>query len=583
MAIFELDAKSLSAMFCAGVQELEANKDWINELNVFPVPDGDTGTNMTLTLLSAVNEVKNLKDPTLPALGKAISSGSLRGARGNSGVILSQLCRGFTKVLKDAEVLNGEVLVKALNAATETAYKAVMKPKEGTILTVARGISEKAAELAEEQLDLTETVRLLIEHGDAVLENTPELLPVLKEAGVVDSGGQGLMVFIKGMYAVMTGEKTFDLEAEAAKGKEKAAGSGPKAVSGDRTAYSVEFTIKGAGMTEEDEVDLKTYLSGIGESVMVLSLNDTVKARVNTNDPGLAIQRGVEYGTLSKIKINALEEPIKTPAKTEAPKPAEKTAGESAATAAEQLKAEPAPAAVPARPAAEEPKKEPGKQYGFVTVASGDGLTEIFKALGADGVIMGGQTMNPSAEDFLNEINKVNADTVFLLPNNKNIIMAADVAAEMVRMSGERNVIVLPTKTIPQGISALIYFDPGVSAEENTENMKNGIDAVRTGQITYAIRDTVIDGKVIEQNDIISIGDHSALLAVGKDTFSVARETVNALVSEEAGAISIYYGSAVPSEEAEKLGQTVEADYPNCDVEVQSGGQPIYYYIISVE
>ncbi|MBO4290004.1 MAG: DAK2 domain-containing protein [Lachnospiraceae bacterium] len=575
MVIFELDAKLLSAMFCAGVQELEANKDWINELNVFPVPDGDTGTNMTLTLLSAVNEVKNLKEPTLSTLGKAISSGSLRGARGNSGVILSQLCRGFTKVLKDAEVLNGEVLVKALNAATETAYKAVMKPKEGTILTVARGISEKAAELAEEQLDLTETLRLLIEHGDAVLENTPELLPVLKEAGVVDSGGQGLMVFIKGMYAVMTGEKTFDMEAEAAKGKEKAAGSGPKAVSAERTAYSVEFTIKGAGLTEEDETDLKTYLAGIGENVMVLSLNDTVKARVNTNDPGLAIQRGVEYGTLSKIKINALEETIKTPARTEEPK-AEKPA-EKPAPAPEKV--EPAPAA-PVLPKAEEPKPEPRKQYGFVTVTSGDGLTEIFKAMGADGVIMGGQTMNPSAEAFVGEIEKINADIIYILPNNKNIIMAAELAQYMV---ADKKVVVIPTKTIPQGISALIYFDPGLSEEENTENMKNGIAAVRTGQITYAIRDTVIDGKVIEQNDIISIGDHSALLAVGKDTFSVARETVNALVSDEAGAISIYYGSSVSPEEAEKLGETVEADYPNCDVEVQNGGQPIYYYIISVE
>ena len=572
MAIFELDAKLLSAMFCAGVQELEANKDWINELNVFPVPDGDTGTNMTLTLLSAVNEVKNLKDVTLPALGKAISSGSLRGARGNSGVILSQLCRGFTKVLKDAEVLNGEVLVKALNAATETAYKAVMKPKEGTILTVARGISEKAAELAEEQLDLTETVRLLIEHGDAVLENTPELLPVLKEAGVVDSGGQGLMVFIKGMYAVMTGEKTFDMEAEAAGGRDKAAGSGPKAVSADRTAYSVEFTLKGAGLTEEDEIDLKTYLAGIGENVMVLSLNDTVKARVNTNDPGLAIQRGVEYGTLSKIKINALDEPIKKPARTE----------EKAADPLEE-KTSPAdtkPAAASVVKEAPKPAPEPRKRYGFVTVTSGEGLTEIFKTLGADGVIMGGQTMNPSAEAFVSEIEKVNADIVYILPNNKNIIMAAELAQYMVN---DKKVVVLPTKTIPQGISALIYFDPGLPESDNTENMKNGIEAVRTGQITYAIRDTVIDGKTIEQNDIISIGDHSALLAVGKDTFSVARETVNALVSEEAGAISIYYGSAVDAAEAEKLGQTVEADYPNCDVEVQFGGQAIYYYIISVE
>ena len=573
MAIFELDAKLLAGMFCAGVQELEANKDWINELNVFPVPDGDTGTNMTLTLVSAVNEVKNLKDVTLQSLGKAVSSGSLRGARGNSGVIMSQLCRGFTKVLKDAEVLNGEVLVKALAAATETAYKAVMKPKEGTILTVARGISEKAAELAEQagaedrQLDLAETVQQLIVCGDEVLEHTPELLPVLKEAGVVDSGGQGLMVFMKGMYAVMTGEKTFDLEAEKAAEKAKTAAHGPKAVSAERTAYSVEFTIKGAGLTEEDEVDLKTYLAGIGESVMVLSLNDTVKARVNTNDPGLALQRGIEYGTLSKIKIAALEEGLKKPAQKE-----EKT--------------EPAPAPVPEQPAAAPVHREAPaptaekKAYGFVTVTTGSGLTEIFKALGADGVIEGGQTMNPSAEAFVSEIEKINAETVYILPNNKNIIMAAELAQYMV---SDKKVIVLPTKTIPQGISALIYFDLTLPEAENTENMKAGIEGVRTGQITYAIRDTEIDGKTIEKNDIISIGDHSALLAVGKSTYDVARETVNALVSDEAGAISIYYGDAVSAEEAERLGRQVESDYPNCDVEVQNGGQPIYYYIISVE
>ncbi len=553
MAVYELDARTLGEMFCAGAMKLEENKDWINELNVFPVPDGDTGTNMTLTLESAVNEIKNLPDMTLSLLGKAISSGSLRGARGNSGVIVSQLVRGFVKGLKDVEILDRVSIANAFTLASETAYKAVMKPKEGTILTVARGIAEKAVELAPEDTDLTDFFSKILEHGDAVLESTPELLPVLKEAGVVDSGGQGLMVFLKGAYAVLTGELHADISAITAKKTET--DTETAAVLSELQGYLVEFTVKNPAMAENAEKLLKEQLAALGKDAMAISLGTSIKAQVKTNHPGLAIEKALSCGVVSKVKLEAIEEKLPETAACETAEPADEA---------------PEPAAVVGEK----------KDFGIIAVAAGAGMEEIFRSLGADGVIMGGQTMNPSAEDIVGEIKKVNADVVYVLPNNKNIILAAEMAQYLVP---ERTIVVIPTKTIPQGITALIAFDPSAGAEENTSNMTEALENVKTGQITYAIRDTAIDGRGIKENDIISIGDHSALLAVGSSTLSVAKDTVAALVGEDDSAICVYYGADVSDDVAEALRAELEETYSDYDAEVQSGGQPVYYYIISVE
>ena len=547
-----IDAKLLARMFLAGAKNLEVKKEWINELNVFPVPDGDTGTNMTLTIMSAVKEVNNLEDVQMTSLAKAISSGSLRGARGNSGVILSQLLRGFTKGIRDLEELDAVALARAVDKGVETAYKAVMKPKEGTILTVARGVADKALELAEDAEDLQTFLEDVLEEGRRVLAKTPDMLPVLKEAGVVDSGGQGLMVVLEGAFDAFMGKEvdlTFDGGESA-----KVVKITPQAEADIKFGYCTEFIIVlNKEFTAEDEVDFKAYLSSLGDSIVCVADDEVVKIHVHTNDPGLAIQRALTYGSLSRIKIdNMREEHQEKPIKD-----AEKIAAQQA----------------------EEAAKAPKKEVGFISVSIGEGFGQIFRDLGVDYLIEGGQTMNPSTEDMLNAISKVNAEHIFILPNNKNIILAANQAKALTK---DKDIIVIPTKTVPQGITAVINYVPEKSVEDNEKDMTEEITRVKTGQITYAVRDTHIDDKEIHEGDIMGIGDHG-MLAVGKEVAAVAKETVEQMVDDETELISIYYGEGFTEEEAEKLAGELEEQYDYCDVEVNCGGQPIYYCIISVE
>ena len=547
-----IDAKLLAKMFLAGAKNLEVKKEWINELNVFPVPDGDTGTNMTLTIMSAVKEVNGITDLTLETLAKAISSGSLRGARGNSGVILSQLLRGFTKRIREHEELDAVTLARAIDKGVETAYKAVMKPKEGTILTVARGVADKALELAEDAEDLQSFFEDVLAEGNRVLQRTPEMLPVLKEAGVVDSGGQGLMVVLEGAFDAFMGNEidlTFDAGESA-----KVVKISPQAEADIKFGYCTEFiVVLDKKFTEQDEVEFKSYLSSIGDSIVCVADDEIVKIHVHTNDPGLAIQRALTFGSLSRIKIDNMREEHQ-----------EKLIKDAEKVAAKQ---------------AEEDAQKTRKEVGFISVSIGEGFGEIFRDLGVDYLIEGGQTMNPSTEDMLNAIARVNADTIFIFPNNKNIILAANQAKALTR---DKNIVVIPTKTVPQGITAVINFVPEKSAEENEKAMLEEIQRVKTGQITYAVRDTHIDDKEIHQGDIMGIGDHG-MLSVGRDVVSVAKESVEAMVDDESELISIYYGEDFSQEEAEKLGEELEEMYDFCDVEVNCGGQPIYYCIISVE
>ena len=547
-----IDAKLLARMFLAGAKNLEVKKEWINELNVFPVPDGDTGTNMTLTIMSAVKEVNNLEDVQMTSLAKAISSGSLRGARGNSGVILSQLLRGFTKGIRDLEELDAVALARAVDKGVETAYKAVMKPKEGTILTVARGVADKALELAEDAEDLQTFLEDVLEEGRRVLAKTPDMLPVLKEAGVVDSGGQGLMVVLEGAFDAFMGNEvdlTFD-EGESA----KVVKITPQAEADIKFGYCTEFIIVlNKEFTAEDEVDFKAYLSSLGDSIVCVADDEVVKIHVHTNDPGLAIQRALTYGSLSRIKIDNMREEHQ-----------EKLIKDAEKIAAQQ---------------AEEAAKAPKKEVGFISVSIGEGFGQIFRDLGVDYLIEGGQTMNPSTEDMLNAISKVNAEHIFILPNNKNIILAANQAKALTK---DKDIIVIPTKTVPQGITAVINYVPEKSVEDNEKDMTEEITRVKTGQITYAVRDTHIDDKEIHEGDIMGIGDHG-MLAVGKEVAAVAKETVEQMVDDETELISIYYGEGFTEEEAEKLAGELEEQYDYCDVEVNCGGQPIYYCIISVE
>ena len=558
MATKTIDANMLAKMFLAGAQNIEAKKEFINELNVFPVPDGDTGTNMTLTILSAAKEVTALADVDMKNLAKAISSGSLRGARGNSGVILSQLLRGFTKSIRDEKEIDTAALAAACQRARDTAYKAVMKPKEGTILTVASGIADKAAELALETEDLEEFIPAVIEHADEVLQKTPEMLPVLKEAGVVDSGGQGLLEVIRGAYDAFLG-KEIDYSAIApAAGNSTAVKVSVEEEKEIKFGYCTEFIILlEKEFTENDEHELKAYLSSIGDSIVCVADDEIVKIHVHTNDPGLAIQKALTYGQLSRMKIDNMREEHR-----------EKLIRDSEKLAKEQAEVE-------------EAKKtaEPKKPMGFIAVSIGDGMNEIFRELGADYIIEGGQTMNPSTDDMLKAIDQVNAETIFILPNNKNIILAANQAKAMTE---DKNIIVVPTKTVPQGITAMISYVPEKSAEENEEAMTEGIQMVKTGQVTYAVRDTHIDEKEIHQGDIMGLGDHG-LLAVGQDILTVAEETIRAMVDEDSELISIYYGEDMSEEDAESLGEKIEQAYPDCDVEVNYGGQPIYYCVVSVE
>ena len=558
MATTTIDAEVLKKLFLAGAANLEAKKEWINDLNVFPVPDGDTGTNMTLTIMSAAKEVNSLAAPTMQTLSKAISGGSLRGARGNSGVILSQLLRGFTKVVRDYDELDSIIISTAFQKAVETAYKAVMKPKEGTIISVARGMADKILDLSTEIDDLEELLDKVIKYGDEVLEHTPDLLPVLKQAGVVDSGGQGLMQVLKGAYDALLG-KEVDYEIEDAGN-----GSGVVKISEEtekeiKFGYCTEFIIVlNHPLSEQEEHEYKAYLESIGDSIVVVADDEIVKTHVHTNDPGLAIQKALTHGSLSKIKIDNMREEHQEKLIKDAEKLAEKQKEEEEAA-----------------PKADEPRKD----MGFISVSIGEGMNEIFRGLGVDYIIEGGQTMNPSTEDMLSAIDHVNADHIFILPNNKNIIMAANQAASLVE---DKEIIVLPTKTIPQGIVAMVNYIPDYSAEENKETMLSEIDNVKTGQVTYAVRDTEIDGKVIKQNDFMGIGDKE-ILSVGTDLKATTLEMIDAMVDEDSAIVSIYYGTESNEADAEAIGAVIGAKYPDVEIEVNNGGQPIYYYVISVE
>lgn len=565
MEITSINSKLLARMFLAGAKNLDSKKDWINELNVFPVPDGDTGTNMTMTIMSAAKEASSLTNPTMAELAKAISSGSLRGARGNSGVILSQLFRGFCKVIKEYDEIDVTILCEACQKAVETAYKAVMKPKEGTILTVAKGAAEKALELSDETEDVVTFVEEVIKQAEYVLDQTPEMLPVLKQAGVVDSGGQGLVQVLKGAYDALIG-KEIDYTIEGAP-----TGAAPAKISAETEAeikfgYCTEFIIVlNAPMSDNEEHAYKAFLESIGDSIVVVADDEIVKTHVHTNDPGLALQKALTFGSLSKIKIDNMREEHQ-----------EKLIKDSQKLAAQQKAEE---EAYEAAQADEKTNNMPAKEMGFVSVSIGEGMNEVFRGLGVDYLIEGGQTMNPSTEDMLNAIEHVNAKTVFILPNNKNIIMAANQAVDLVE---DKQIIVIPTKTIPQGITALVNYIPDHSAEENKEQMMAEIENVKTGQVTYAVRDTEIDGKTIKQNDFMGIGDKS-ILSVGTDLRATTLEMVDAMVDEDSAIVSIYFGSDSDEDSANELAAAIEEKYPDVEVEVNDGGQPIYYYVISVE
>ena len=552
MSANTIDAQMLARMFLSGARNLELKKEWINELNVFPVPDGDTGTNMTMTILSAVGEVEKLSEMTMTTVSKAMSSGSLRGARGNSGVILSQLFRGFGKSVKEKEILSLTDIAAAVEKSCETAYKAVMKPKEGTILTVARGVSEKARELAAlsetEEISMEDFLRQVVDEGNATLERTPELLPVLKEAGVVDSGGQGLMCILEGAYLAFIG-------------KDVTAGEGEDQKEVLKYSYSVAFKIKPAGpLAEESVKEVKDYMTKLGDAVVYLTDSGKVRVHMHTNDPGMALTKALNYGALTLISVHNLHEDTDKERKEDA---------ELMAELMERAKAKEAAASAAVE----------NKPVGFISVSVGAGMGDIFRELGVDCLIEGGQTMNPSTEDMLNAIAQVHADTIFILPNNKNIVMAANQARDLTE---DKKIIVVPTKTIPQGLSALIAYVPEMSVEENEEAMLEAVSLVKTAQITYAVRDTKIDDKEIHENDIMAVGDHG-ILAVGTKIDAVAVEAVKEMADEDTELISIYYGEEYSEEAANELAAELENEYPDCDIEVNAGGQPIYYCIISVE
>lgn len=554
MAVKTINTELFRKMFLAGAANLEAKKEFINELNVFPVPDGDTGTNMTLTIMSAAKEVQSLENADMLTIAKAISSGSLRGARGNSGVILSQLLRGFTKEIREHKEIDAVILAKACERATATAYKAVMKPKEGTILTVAKGISRKAEELAETTEDLEVFIPEVIKYAEEVLAQTPEMLPVLKEAGVVDSGGQGLLEVIHGAYDAFLG-KGIDYAAIEASGGTKMVKPSQQAEADIKFGYCTEFIIMTEKeFTDKNEAEFKAYLESIGDSIVCVADDDIVKIHVHTNDPGLAIQKALTYGQLSRMKIDNMREEHQ-----------EKLIKDAEKAAAQQ--------------ASEKKKKEPRKSVGFIAVSIGEGMNEIFRELGADYIIEGGQTMNPSTDDMLSAIDEVNADHIFILPNNKNIILAANQAQSL---TDDKDIIVIPTKTVPQGITAIISYMPEADVDTNIEALEEAIKNVKTGQVTYAVRDTHIDDKEIHEGDIMGIGDRG-ILAVGQSVEETTKEMLAQLVDEESELISLYFGQDVLEEDAENFAQEVEELYPDVDVDVHMGGQPIYYYVLSVE
>ena len=564
-----IDAKSFQKLFLAGANRINSRKDYINELNVFPVPDGDTGTNMSLTILAAAKEVGAVEEPTMATICKAISNGSLRGARGNSGVILSQLFRGFTKAVSKADSLGKDEITAGFTRAVETAYKAVMKPKEGTILTVAKGMADKAEELVDEDMDVIEFCEAIVAYGYEVLSKTPDMLPVLKEAGVVDSGGQGLMEVLQGIVDALTGKVTeIEVPAEAAS-MSSAVISAPKtdiSTADIKFGYCTEFIILlDKPLTKEDEKGLKKFFLSIGDSLVLVADEEICKVHVHTNHPGQAFEKALTFGALSNMKIDNMrlehQEKLIKDAENEAARQRQQEAEEEKLTAQEAAKAQPA------------------KEVGFIAVSAGEGLTDIFKGLGVDYLIEGGQTMNPSTEDMLNAIDQVNAKNIFILPNNKNIILAAEQARDLTE---DKKIVVLPTKTIPQGISAMIGYMPEASVEENTENMKDSYQDIASGQVTYAVRDTSIDGKEIHNGDIMGIND-GGIAAVGKDLMETTIELLSTMVDEDSELICLYYGADVSKQDADALSDEIEEKFPECEVEVNFGGQPIYYYMISVE
>lgn len=565
----QIDALQLKNAFLAGANNLNAKKEWINELNVFPVPDGDTGTNMTMTIMSAAREVAAISAPTLENVAKAMASGSLRGARGNSGVILSQLIRGFTKEIRehaDEAGIDNLIMARAFSRAVETAYKAVMKPKEGTILTVAKGMADRITELSVTDEDLITLLEKVVAYGDEVLAKTPEMLPVLKEAGVVDSGGQGLMTVVKGALASLKGEEVVldlgDQGAAKAEAPVERKSRGEISTADIKFGYCTEFMVNGDHEFTDEEVDsLRAWLGGVGDSIVCFSDENIIKVHVHTNHPGNAFEKGLSMGYLSKMKVDNMRLEH------------HEVLIEDASRIAEEKKEEAASAAAPEKP------EEPAKEYGFISVSAGDGLTEIFRGIGVDYVIEGGQTMNPSTEDILNACDQVNAETIFVLPNNKNIILAANQAKDIIE---DKNIIVVPTKTIPQGITAMISFSPDMNPEENLEAMKDASQCVRAGEITYAVRNTTIDGHAIEKDDIMALGD-DGLLAVAKEKNQAVLEALKAMVNDESEIITIYYGQDIPEEEAEALATRIRKAYPQVETELQYGGQPIYYYFLSVE
>ena len=583
MSLTSVNAENIRAAFIAGAHNLSNNKEYINELNVFPVPDGDTGTNMTLTIMSAASEIEAVANPTMDLLSKAISGGSLRGARGNSGVILSQLFRGFCRDIKGKETLDVNDLTAAFARAVETAYKAVMKPKEGTILTVAKGIYDKAAELCDYEDDVISFTEQIIEHGDNVLAHTPELLPVLKEAGVVDSGGQGLMEFLRGALAGLRGE-TIELAegipSQPARGAglleeipKKPSGSGNDNISTAdiKFGYCTEFIILlDKELTDKQVSEFKAYLTSIGDSIVCVADEELVKVHVHTNHPGLAFEKALTYGGLTRMKIDNMREEHSERVSMEE----EKRRAEEQEAAFQEMKYR-------NKPAAEETPAEPVelKKYGFIAVSVGDAMEETEKSLGIDYVISGGQTMNPSTEDILSAVEKVNAENVFVFPNNKNIILAANQAAAICE---DKKIHVIPTKSVPQGISAVLSFAEGMSPEENIEAMTEAISAVKSGEVTYAVRDTSVDGKEIKNGDIMGISD-KGIDVVGTSVDEVTTSLIEGMVDEDSGLITLYYGSDVSKEDAEKLCDALTEKFDELEVELHEGGQPIYYYIVSVE
>ena len=555
-----LSIKELKKAFLAGANQLNAKKDLINELNVFPVPDGDTGTNMTMTILSAAREVNSVEGDKLKDILKAMSGGALRGARGNSGVILSQLIRGFTKELAEGGDIDSLTLAKAFQRAVETAYKAVMKPKEGTILTVAKGMADKIMELSLTEEEILPLMEKVYAHGEEVLEHTPELLPVLKEAGVVDSGGAGLMAVMEGALRSLRGEKiVLDLELKESGAVSALVGErknrGEISTADIRFGYCTEFMVNGDHAFTDDEVDaLRSYLNGIGDSIVCFSDEEMIKVHVHTNHPGEAFEKGLSMGYLSKMKVDNMRLEHHELLIEDA----------SRIAAMEKLDEE-------------QVKSAERKAFGFVAVCSGEGLENIFRDLGVDQVVSGGQSMNPSTEDLVKAVEKINAENIYILPNNKNIILAAEQVSSILE---EQPITVLRSTTIPQGISALIAFQEEASPEENTENMTESLKAVSSGEITYAVRDTTIDGREIHSGDILFLGDNG-LLSVGKDILSAVKEALPKMGEGEI--LSLYYGEDVKAEDAEALVSEIQKDYPDLEIELQNGGQAVYYYLVSLE